>query len=92
VFFQKHPHFWAKNGEICIFGLKTRAQNRKIEPKIIQKSSKFAQISMNWRQKQREKKVEFPPLNGLLLKYIMPTCPEGLAELSIFLSTYAFTG
>jgi cytochrome b subunit of formate dehydrogenase len=48
VFFKKHPYFWAKNGERCIFGLKTRAQKRKYEPKIVQKMQIRAQISMIW--------------------------------------------
>jgi hypothetical protein len=53
VFFEKHPHFWAKNGETCIFGLKKRIKKRKYEPEIVQKSSKFAQISMIWKQKSQ---------------------------------------
>jgi hypothetical protein len=59
VFFEKHPCFWAKNGETCIFGLKTATKKHKYEPKIVQKSSKFAQISMICGQKKRENRVGF---------------------------------
>ena len=31
VFFKKHPRFWAKNGETCVFGLKTRVKKHKNE-------------------------------------------------------------
>jgi hypothetical protein len=64
VFFQKRPHFWAKNGDICIFGLKTRVKKRKYEPKIIQKPQKSAQISMILAQKGRKIRLYFPLLQG----------------------------
>jgi hypothetical protein len=36
VFLKKHPCFWAKNGETCIFGLKTPTKKRAYEPKSVQ--------------------------------------------------------
>jgi hypothetical protein len=62
VFFEKHPCFWAKNEETCIFGLKTRVKKRKYEPKIIQKTPKSAQISMIWGSKMQLSNIENPPL------------------------------
>jgi hypothetical protein len=47
VFFKKHPHFWAKNGERCVFGLKTHAQKRKNEPKMNTKRTKRTQNGPN---------------------------------------------
>jgi hypothetical protein len=38
--FEKHPCFWAENGDICVFGLKTRVKNCANEPKIVQKTQK----------------------------------------------------
>jgi hypothetical protein len=64
VFFKKRPHFWAKNRDIRVFGLKTRVKKRKYEPKTAQKAHKRAQISMVWRQKKRINNVEFSLFEG----------------------------
>ena len=55
--FEKHPCFWAKNGETCVFGLKTATKKRQYEPKIVQKSPKRAQIDMFLRVNEPKKNV-----------------------------------
>jgi hypothetical protein len=65
VFFEKHPCFWGKNEEKCIFGLKRATEKRKYEPKMRQKTPKRAPISMFLMQKERENKALFSQTNCL---------------------------
>ena len=55
-FLKKHPHFWAKNGETCVFGLKTATKKRKneqIRTNMNTNAHKCAQISIKKANKER---------------------------------------